>query len=810
MVHAVCYRVFQSACVLMLLIDCSGGSISQQTSHLSSYEVTVPRRVSRQRRDQDSVDKVSYLIQAQGKEHVVILERNELLLPDDFTVYSYAKDGSLVTERPNTTGHCHYRGYIEDVEGSSAALSLCSGLRGIIHTGGESFGIEPLEDSSTDEHLVYRLEDVKTEPLTCGTPHFNNHDDEATSRQHMDSHVHNITFGQAGSHLIRKKRDVLHQTHYVELFLVVDNDRFNYKKGDQKAVREEMVQIANYVDSMYVPLNIRIVLVGLEIWSMQNLISTDGSAGEVLGRFTQWRERELIQRRRHDSAQLILKKGFGGTAGMAFVGTACSRSHSGGINSFPNDNVRSFASIVAHELGHNLGMNHDDGRNCRCDVKHCIMNSGATGSGNFSSCSADDFEKLILNSGGRCLLNIPHPDEAYSTPFCGNKLVDVGEECDCGSEEECAKDPCCEPKTCKLRSGAQCAFGVCCKNCRFLPGGTVCRSKTDECDLPEYCNGSSALCQNDVFKQNGYPCKQNQSYCYNGQCQHYDSQCQAIFGTKAKAAPGLCFKDVNSKGDRFGNCGYQSNGFKKCESRNAMCGKLQCENVEDSVIFSIEPAIIKSRIVGIFCYGVDFQLGSDVPDPGMVNEGTKCGDNKVCFNYECKSADVLNYDCDAEKKCHGHGMCNSNKHCHCEYGWAPPFCEASGYGGSIDSGPTWNDKDTSTRDGLLVFFFLILPLLVLGLYVFFKRNELKRRFFRKKRSQGYEADRRPQTTVSQRGNPNSIVKDGHTAQLLPPAEVVQTNKSASVPSYATRPPPPPFARPPAPIAPQRPAPAPPV
>lgn len=45
---------------------------------------------------------------------------------------------------------------------------------------------------------------------------------------------------------------------------------------------------------------------------------------------------------------------------------------------FTNNNVMSFASIVAHELGHNLGMNHDDGRNCKCDVTHCIMNSGAT------------------------------------------------------------------------------------------------------------------------------------------------------------------------------------------------------------------------------------------------------------------------------------------------------------------------------------------------------------------------------------------------------------------------------------------------
>lgn len=36
---------------------------------------------------------------------------------------------------------------------------------------------------------------------------------------------------------------------------------------------------------------------------------------------------------------------------------------------------------------------------------------------------------------------------------------------------------------------------------QFLPGGSVCRSSTDECDLPEYCNGSSSFCQSDVFIQ---------------------------------------------------------------------------------------------------------------------------------------------------------------------------------------------------------------------------------------------------------------------------------------------------------------------
>uniref|UniRef100_A0A3Q3BI85 ADAM metallopeptidase domain 9a n=1 Tax=Kryptolebias marmoratus TaxID=37003 RepID=A0A3Q3BI85_KRYMA len=66
-----------------------------------------------------------------------------------------------------------------------------------------------------------------------------------------------------------------------------------------------------------------------------------------------------------------------------------------------------------------------------------------------------------------------------------------GEDCDCGSE----KDPCCEYQMCKLKSGAQCAYGECCYNCQVRTRGTVCRS------------------------------------------------------------------------DRFGNCGYQYYGYKKCESR---------------------------------------------------------------------------------------------------------------------------------------------------------------------------------------------------------------------------------------------------
>ncbi|XP_072341953.1 disintegrin and metalloproteinase domain-containing protein 9-like isoform X2 [Scyliorhinus torazame] len=762
---------------------------SDQTSKLSAYEITIPRQLTeREKRDAGlsppHQDRLSYAIQLEGREHVIHLKRNEDFIPKDFVLFTYSDDGNLISTRPDVQDHCHFQGYVEGMDNSMVALSTCSGLRGLLQTGDTHYAIEPLESSNTFQHIVYRMEDLLQEPLACGVS-----DLASTMQQddqdHAEQHSHDSMMG-----FLRSKRAILPQTRYVELFLVVDKDLYDVTQNET-AVREQMVQLANYLDGMYNSVNIRIVLVGLEIWSKRNQINIEGGAGEVLGRFVQWREKDLLPRRRHDTAHLILKRGFGETAGMAFVSTICSRSHSGGINVY-SQNILYFASIVAHELGHNLGMNHDNDRNCNCEAKACIMNAGATGATNFSSCSADDFEAMILNRGGSCLLNIPTPEEEYSPPYCGNKLVDTGEECDCGSPKECENDPCCEASTCKLKYGAQCAFGVCCKKCKFLPAATVCRAFTNECDLPEYCNGTSHICQADVFVQDGHPCHNNNSYCYNGACQSYDAQCMVLFGQNAKSAPHTCFQEVNSKGDRFGNCGSSGAGYKKCEIRNSMCGKLQCENVNSAPVFGIQPSIIQTPIGGTICWGVDFRLGSDVPDPGMVNSGTQCEAGKICMDFKCVDASILKYDCDVQMKCNGNGVCNSNKNCHCNNGWAPPDCANTGYGGSTDSGPTYDDKNTTLRDGLLVFFLVVAPLLLVAAYGFVRRNELVRRFCRKRSSQIQKSENRAQP----RSASNNAAKEG----------VVQTT-STTAPTYVVRPSQPSPARPPPPRpAPSRPVP----
>lgn len=63
-------------------------------------------------------------------------------------------------------------------------------------------------------------------------------------------------------------------------------------------------------------------------------------------------------------------------------------------------------------------------------------------------------------------------------------------------------------------------------------------------------------------------------------------------------------------------------------SRNAMCGKLQCTNVDLSTIPNNAQISIQ-EIQGSKCVNADFNLGTDVLDPAYVNPGSPCDKGKV-------------------------------------------------------------------------------------------------------------------------------------------------------------------------------------
>nr|XP_019938468.1 PREDICTED: disintegrin and metalloproteinase domain-containing protein 9-like [Paralichthys olivaceus] len=713
-------------CVLLCLISGIDNNdlSSELISQLAKYSIVNPQVIHRwsrsinrppQPEEKDGGERISYALSINNTQHLLHLKSNRDFLHPNLLQYEVAGEHNSSLKRHV---HCYYHGEVEGYEDSMVALSTCSGLRGVIVFGNETYGLEPLPQSETNEHVLYLLRDIKSEPVICGVV------DEAASTQSHEA----FGPGQSLTSLLRRKR-TLPQTSYVELVLVVDNLRYNFKKKNETAVREEMVQMANLLDGYYKHLNIRVVLVGLEIFKESNPFSVDGSAGDVLGGFVKWRKNTLIPRLKHDIGQLIVGQPSpygGGVLGMAFVGTVCSVATSGGINVYSDNNLNFISTVVAHEMGHNLGMGHDDSR-CNCDGKSCIMGAGASGATSFSRCSEQDFEGLVLRGGGVCLRNQPSSSDVVGTAECGNGQLNKGEQCDCGKPEEC-NNKCCDPATCKFTQGAACAEGDCCDNCQIKVAGTPCRTSVNTCDLPEYCGGNSGSCPDDFYIMDGLSCQNNAAYCYEGRCQTYDYQCKYLFTPDpAKKAADICYHHANTVGNAFGNCGITSKGdYIKCTVENSMCGKVQCTDVNAN---NPPPgAQVSIQIVdGVYCINADFNLGTDVLDPAYVNPGSPCEKGKTCLDFKCVNASALlpDLDCDAQTTCNGRGVCNDQGHCHCNNGWAPPNCDKSGRGGSINSGPA--QIDYSVRNGLLIFFLLVVPvvvLVILALLYVFRRNSL--------------------------------------------------------------------------------------
>ncbi|KAF6092063.1 hypothetical protein HJG60_000285 [Phyllostomus discolor] len=250
----------------------------------------------------------------------------------------------------------------------------------------------------------------------------------------------------------------------------------------------------------------------------------------------------------------------------------------------------------------------------------------------------------------------------FTVTQCGNSVVEGGKECDCGTSQLCLKDPCCQ-LSCTLRLGAACAFGLCCQDCQILPTGTVCRQQENTCDLPEWCNGTSNHCPEDVYVQDGFPCEDG-GYCYEKRCNNREEQCRNIFGKEAKSANQSCYTKMNTRGERFGNCGIRGAEYVRCNMSDVLCGRVQCENVTEIPLLRDHSTVHWTRFNDITCWGTDYHLGMATPDIGDVKDGTECGADHVCIKRKCVHLSLLVTGCSPET-CNMNGVCNNRNNCHC-------------------------------------------------------------------------------------------------------------------------------------------------
>ncbi|XP_060105157.1 disintegrin and metalloproteinase domain-containing protein 9-like [Heteronotia binoei] len=649
-----------------------------------SYEIIIPRRLEPETGNGKKAER-SYIIKAAGKEHIIRLNQTNNFLVENLPVFTYNSEGKRVTSHPYIPTGCYYRGYVEGTADSLVALSTCFGLTGFLKIGDQYYGIEPLAGSQTFQHVLHLTNKHGfNSPVSGIRADYRNHQAEEASGGKIDS-----VFVQS---LL-----------YVRMYIVADNMMFHYEGGNETRVTHLVLNIINMVHTYYVSLKTEVILAGLEVWTERNQIKISKDSAKLVADFRKWKN-EAVNAAKHDTTHLFVHQRFDDEPWKTYRGGICKPGFSIGIEPYLTKDLVEFSYIVSHMLGHNLGMD-DDGPNCLCDGQtNCIMHASHTKLALFSDCSVASLSELKKGEELACL-----HDVKYWFRYCGNKEVDVGEQCDCGDEQQCKRDPCCHPN-CTLKAKAVCAHEACCQNCQFAPKGTLCRPSASQCDLPEYCPGGSTQCPADVYRQDGTSCGKG-AYCYANKCPTHHLQCTEAFGTKAGVAPLSCFRALNMVGNRIGNCGIdgKTREFVKCKEENVLCGRLHCSNVKEQP--SLLNYIVRTLINGVPCWSTKYQ---GPRDKGLLPDGTVCGRDKICMNQTCVPVSILKSECDAAGKCHGKGVCNNRNNCHCNRGWAPPDCRTVGTGGSVDSG---SPMKASTIYVFTLALAVVIPVLLLGVVV---------------------------------------------------------------------------------------------
>uniref|UniRef100_A0A8D1WMX3 ADAM metallopeptidase domain 29 n=2 Tax=Sus scrofa TaxID=9823 RepID=A0A8D1WMX3_PIG len=676
----------------------SGHIWAVQPHYQSPPEVVIPLRVNGTGRSMQPPGWLSYSLHLGGQRHVFHMQVKKHLLPRHLPVFTYTDQGALLEDKPFVQNDCYYHGYVEGDPESLVALSTCfGGFRGLLQINYVVYEIKPMIFSTEFEHLLYKVDSEETQFPTMKSGFM------------QEEIVHQFEFQETGNFTLKQSHVKGWWIHsiIVEVGAVVDNTLYNHFKQNISRLQEDLFLIVNIVDSIYQELGVKVLLFGMEIWNRRNHVEV-GPERRTLTDFCIWKAGNIDARMAHDTIHLFINKTIRGLTGLGYVKGMCKSKYSCAVVTFADRTVPIIGIAMAHHLGHNLGMYHDYGY-CMCSVGYyrCIMNYDNPQIVQFSNCSFSQFWDYSVHEA-QCLRYAVYQKDIFSRKRCGNGIVEEGEQCDCGSLQNCSKDACCLTN-CTLSLGSACAFGLCCKDCQFLPSGEMCRKEINACDLPEWCNGTSHMCPDDVYVEDGIPCN-NSAYCYEKRCNDRNTQCRQIFGQEAKNAQNICYKQVNTQGDRFGNCGVEGSSYLKCNMSNILCGRIQCDNVTEIPLLREHSTVHGTRFKDVTCWGTDYHIGMTIPDIGEVKDGTECGQEHVCIQRKCVHLSRLDSNC-SPTFCNMRGICNNKHHCHCNYKWDPPNCLIRGDGGSVDSGPP--PRRTRIKKIYLLIPCLILLLLLL-------------------------------------------------------------------------------------------------
>ncbi|XP_071321089.1 A disintegrin and metalloproteinase with thrombospondin motifs 5 isoform X2 [Trachinotus anak] len=407
--------------------------------------------------------KVGYLLYLDGRRFQLDMERDESLLSRHFSpqyVLAMMRGSPAPLRR-----ECVYRGTVDSSTESLAVFSLCGGgLEGFFAVNRARYTITPVIRAEGHEHDVRTLQDEDAESAlhvftresfsfeatsegreSCGTRdgrrdavgtrRVRGHRDAAGTRRvrgHRDAagtrRIRGHREGRGGSQPLeapepgaRRKRSVSRARH-VELLLVADESMVTKYGRDLNHYLLTLASIASKLyghASIENPIRLSVVKV-TAVSEREKGLEVSKNAAATLKSFCKWQNQQNPldddHQHHHDAAILFTRQDLCGhhscdTLGMADVGTICSPERSCAV--IEDDGLHA-AFTVAHEIGHLLGLSHDDSKFCEerfgVNSDKRLMSSILTSidaSKPWSRCTSATITDFFDDGNAECLLDSP-------------------------------------------------------------------------------------------------------------------------------------------------------------------------------------------------------------------------------------------------------------------------------------------------------------------------------------------------------------------------------------------------------------------